>query len=94
MDILFAFFPLFVRYNHGVALLSELCQARALGVGLCVLEDIGAFVAQVRDLRPRVVGFSCVTVHDYRKCLPYMRAAKAPGRIPIVFQYEKPGVAA
>jgi len=79
MTILFAFAPLPVRYNHGVALLSALCRGRGIKVGLAVLESMPGFVDQVVAVRPRWVAFSCVTVHDYRLCLPFMRAAKAMG---------------
>ncbi len=77
--IIFAFYPLFVRYNHGVALLSALCKARGIDVSLCVLEGLQAFVEQVRREKPQVIGFSCVTGHDYHACLPYIRAAKMMG---------------
>jgi radical SAM superfamily enzyme YgiQ (UPF0313 family) len=79
MKIIFAFWPLYVSYNHGVALLSALCKARGIEVDLCILGDIRNFAAQLQRERPQVVGFSCVTVHDYKLCVPFIRAAKALG---------------
>lgn len=79
MKILFAFYPLFVEYNHGIALLSALCKRKGIETGLVVLSTEDAFEQAIEDYS--IVGFSCVTVHDYRLALPFMRLAKERGKI-------------
>jgi radical SAM superfamily enzyme YgiQ (UPF0313 family) len=81
MKIMFAFYPHFVAYNHGISLLSALCKERGIEVSLCILSDVEAMLHQIEMDKPDVVGFSCVTIHDYRNCLPFIREAKVSGKI-------------
>lgn len=84
MKILFAFYPLFIRYNHGIALLSAICKEQGIDTRLCILGSDLDFVLDIEQEQPNVVGFSCVTVHDYKACLPYIRMAKALGKMVIL----------
>ena len=77
--ILFSFFPLAVRYNHGIALLSQLCKDRGIGVELHILDALEVFQEHIKGGGYDYIGFSAVTHHDYQKCLPYMREAKRQG---------------
>lgn len=77
--ILFCFYPLHVRYNHGIALLSALCKARGIEVELCLLEDLNRFSAVLYGRRYDHIGFSCVSNQDYWKSLPFIAAAKSFG---------------
>jgi len=73
--ILFSFFPLFVAYNHGIALLSALCKAQGIETFLYILDDPEVFKSYLRDSDIPCVGFSCVTEHDYLKSIPFMEIA-------------------
>lgn len=79
VKIMFAFFPIFVSYNHGIALLSALCKERGIGVDLHILGNEESFVSHVEEYKPDWIGFSCVTRHDYSKCVPFMKAARRLG---------------
>lgn len=82
--ILFAFWPLVVSWNHGVALLSALCRQKGIETALCLLRDVSAFHAQVRTFDPDWVAFSAVTEHDYRFCLEFVVEARRMGK-PVLF---------
>ncbi len=79
--ILFAFYPLYVKYNHGIALLSALCKARGIDTDIYVLDSVDNFSNYILKNRIVFVGFSCVTEHDYKKCLPFMEEARRIGCI-------------
>lgn len=79
-SILFCFYPLSVRYNHGIALLSRLCKDRGIHVGLCVLECSDSFKDAVTSINWDYIGFSTVTKHDFKKCFPFIDAAKRLGK--------------
>lgn len=79
--ILFTFYPLFVHYNHGVALLSALCKGRGIETSLYMLDQVERFSDYVQQNRFDYVSFSCVTVHDYKRALPFMHEAKRSGCI-------------
>jgi radical SAM superfamily enzyme YgiQ (UPF0313 family) len=76
--ITFAFWPLYVHWSNAVAQLSAVCKKRGIEVDVVMLDAYPdpADFAPGSDL----VGFSCVTAHDYRKCIPYMRRAKKLGK--------------
>jgi hypothetical protein len=74
------FAPSPVRYNAGLALLSAILKARGVRTVLWQLEDLGAFWASLAASDSPWVCFSAVTETDYRKCLPFMRAAWEDGR--------------
>jgi len=75
LKILFSFFPLFVKYNHGIALLSALCKEKGIETDLYVLDEPDKFRKYLRNSDANCVGFSCVTEHDYLKSLPFMEVA-------------------
>lgn len=77
--ILFAFYPLFVKYNHGVALLSQLCKNKGIDVSLHLLDAMGEFRECVKNGGYDYVAFSAVTPHDYEKCVPFIEEAKRLG---------------
>lgn len=81
--ILFAFYPLpplRVKWNHGIALLSALCEERGIRTFLYVLDAPERFRETVRSYPGQYVGFSCVTEHDYLGALPFMAVAKQEGK--------------
>lgn len=80
MDIVFAFYPLFVTYNHGIALLSALCKQAGIIPGLYVLDNLKAWRAFLEQNPAPTVGFSCVVEDDYILSLPFMQAAAEAGR--------------
>lgn len=80
MKILFCFYPLFVRYNHGIALLSALCKERGIETDLYILDSEERFAEYLKKDNSAYVSFSCVTVHDYKKCLPFIHEAKRLGK--------------
>jgi radical SAM superfamily enzyme YgiQ (UPF0313 family) len=77
--ILFAFYPLFVKYNHGIALLSALCKERGIETSLFLLDDPEGFINYLEGKHFDYVGFSCVTVHDYELSIPFIIIAKRMG---------------
>lgn len=79
--ILFTFYPLYVRYNHGLALLSALCEEKGIDTDLYILDDVQRFTDYVTSRKATHIAFSCVTEHDYKLCLPFMKAAKGLGCI-------------
>lgn len=78
--ILFCFYPLYVKYNHGVALLSSLCKSSGIETDLYILDSIENFAEYLKLTSADYVSFSCVTAHDYKKCIPFMQAAKKAGK--------------
>lgn len=80
IGILFAFYPLFVRYNHGIALLSSLCKAKGIQTELYVLNDIESFSTYLDNCAFEHVGFSCVTDQDYQRTIPFISAAARAGK--------------
>lgn len=84
MVVLFCFYPLYVKYNYGIALLSALCKEKGIETGLYILDDVERFAGYLTEVKPDFVSFSCVTVHDYEKCLPFMYEAKRQGKTVIL----------
>lgn len=76
IKILFCFYPLYVKYNHGVALLSALCKKEGIKTELYLLDEPGKFEMHLVENRYDYIGFSCVTEHDYKKSLPFMEIAE------------------
>ena len=79
MKILLCFYPLFVKYNHGIALLSSLCKKRGIDVDLYLLGSYEDFAGCLQNGEFEYIGFSFVTVHDYAKSLPFVKMAKMTG---------------
>ena len=74
------FYPLNIKYCHGVALLSALLKQRGIGVELLMLGERADFTRRSEALRDPFVCFSAVTGADYEKSLPYMQAAHEMGK--------------
>lgn len=79
--IAFAFCPLHVSYNHGIALLSELCKQAGIETELYLLRSVLQFGAYLETSGADYIGFTAVTVHDYRLSLPFMQTAKKAGKV-------------
>lgn len=77
--VLFAFWPLHVEWNHGIALLSSLCKQRGIGTSLAILSSMDAFISKLFTERPDYVAFSMVTQHEYPFCKPFMEMARSMG---------------
>ena len=77
--VLFAFWPLAVEWNHGIALLSSICKQAGIDTDLSVLGDMGDFVAKLWAAQPDYVAFSMVTQHEYPHCKPFMEMAQSMG---------------
>ncbi len=75
--IIFTYYPLFVRYNHGAALLSALCCSK--GVSSSVEPLSANFFSYVKAHSPEWISFSFVTKHDYQSALPYAHKLRAMG---------------
>lgn len=72
MRVLFAFYPLYVEWNHGIALLSALCKQAGIETGLCLLYDHKKFIDMIQSGEWDVVGFSSTVKADYLKSVPFM----------------------
>jgi radical SAM superfamily enzyme YgiQ (UPF0313 family) len=77
MKILFTYFPLYVLWNHGVALLTAICKEHGIDADYfpCGTE---AFIEKMKDYD--TVGFSFVTDLDYQASLPSMKSAINAGK--------------
>jgi radical SAM superfamily enzyme YgiQ (UPF0313 family) len=80
MKIQFAFYPLYVTYNHGIALLSALCKNYAIETELYVLDNVDSYLNNLKDNDATLIGFSCVTEEDMVKCLPFIKVAIESGK--------------
>ena len=77
--ILFAFYPLHIKYNHAIALLSALCREKEIETDIHLLNTEDMFLKYILSSQPDYIGFSCVTKHDYEMCLPFMEIARHLG---------------
>lgn len=75
MKVLFTYYPAFVQYNHGAALLSALCQQ--VGIFTCIVPLGDNFLEKVEAFQPDYICYSFVTVHDYQLALPFVRQTQA-----------------
>lgn len=71
MKVVFTYYPLKVRYNHGVALLAELCRAK--GIKSYIIPIDNKFFSMISSIDPDYVCFSFVCEHDYHASLPYVK---------------------
>lgn len=76
LKVLFTYYPLYVDFNHGSALLTAICKQR----------NIDADYAPVTSLPESmknydVIAFSLVTDADYQQCIPYMESAMLAGKM-------------
>jgi anaerobic magnesium-protoporphyrin IX monomethyl ester cyclase len=79
IKILFAFYPLFVSYNHGIALLSSLCGAFGIKSDIYLLDNVEKFGKYLDNNSVNCICFSCVTKYDYNLSLAFMDVAKQKG---------------
>jgi radical SAM superfamily enzyme YgiQ (UPF0313 family) len=84
VKILFAFYPLYVSYNYGIALLSSLCKSFGIETAVYLLDDVEKFKEYLGQNDFQYVGFSCVTKHDYLLSLPFMQAASSEDRVTLL----------
>jgi radical SAM superfamily enzyme YgiQ (UPF0313 family) len=73
--ILFTYYPLFVRFNHGAALLTAICKSAGIGADYAPCSEIEKKLPNYD-----VIGFSFVTDADYEKSVPYVQMCKAAGK--------------
>lgn len=76
VKILFCFYPLYVNYNSAIALLSALCKERGIKTDLYILDSPERFLEYLKQHDFDYIAFSCVTEHDYFKCLPFIVEAR------------------
>jgi radical SAM superfamily enzyme YgiQ (UPF0313 family) len=84
MKILFTFYPLFVNWNNGIAVLSARCKEFGVETDLYLLDDVDSFAAYLGNSDCDMVGFSSVTEHDYKLSLPFMNVANGCGKTVLV----------
>lgn len=80
LNVLFAFYPLFVSYNYGVALLSSIMKKSGCETDVYLLDDIHKFKEYLSKHNFDAVCFSCVTIHDFKLSLPFMFLAVSLGQ--------------
>lgn len=78
-QVLFAFYPLFVSWNNGIALLSAICKGHDIGTDLILLDTMDGFLEKIKSNNYDHICFSCVTLQDYEMSLPFMLAAAEIG---------------
>ena len=78
--ILFCFYPLFVHYNHGIALLSRLCKDRGIETSLYILDTVSKFRGHLNENEYDYIGFSCCVEKDFEASAPFIHAAKETGK--------------
>ena len=79
-SIMFCFYPLYVQWNHGIALLSALCGKEGIETSLCLLRDLDEFGKRLSDYTGEYVGFSAVCAEDLTRSVPFMDMAKRAGK--------------
>lgn len=78
MNILFTYYPLYVRFSHAASLLTAICEQRGIKADYCACDELST---RMRDYG--VIAFSLVTDADYKQCIPYMEMAMQSGRLVI-----------
>ena len=79
--VVFCFYPLYVHYNHGIALLSALCKQQGIDTELYMLDSPEKFRIFLGERERYVVCFSAVIERDYRMSLPFMHIAQDEGYV-------------
>ena len=74
MKVVFTYYPLMVRYSHACALLARLCRDAGVKAYIIPMDDM--FISKTLNINPDYICVSYVTVHEYRKSLPYIFAIK------------------
>lgn len=78
MRVLFCFYPLFVAYNAGVALLSKLCKCNGIETDLCLLLSADEFTEKAE--KADFLCFSSTTEADHKQAQPFMLMAQSMGK--------------
>lgn len=78
--VLFAFYPIFVDWNHGIALLSAICKKYEIETDLILLNNMSDFIEKIESNKYDYIAFSCTTIHDYTETLAYMVEAVNKGQ--------------
>jgi radical SAM superfamily enzyme YgiQ (UPF0313 family) len=79
LKILFAFYPLFVDWNHGIALLSQLCKNRGIETELYILRSPSRFYEYLQDTNYDYVCFSSTIRPDLIELEQYIIVAECAG---------------
>lgn len=75
MSILFTYYPLFVKFNHGSSLLTAICKQAGIESDYCPCTEL-----QDKMGGYGTIGFSFVTDEDYEKAIPFIKMAKDAGK--------------
>ena len=81
--VLLAYYPLKVRYNYGIILLSAILNRVDIKTFILQLNDLTEIEKVIRETKADYIGFGLVTGKEYDYCLPFMREAKETG-IPVM----------
>lgn len=76
--ILFVYFPLYVNFNHGAALLTAICN-KYRDIEADYMPCGNNFLSCIKEYD--IIGFSFVTDADYQQCIPYIHAAYEAGKL-------------
>ncbi len=79
-SVLFCFAPLFVDFNHGVALLSAICKSHDIETDLILLNNMPDFIEKIESNNYDYIAFSCTVALDYVQTIPYMIEAAKRGK--------------
>ncbi len=74
--VLLVYYPLKVRYNHGIFLLSAILERMGIKCFILQLGDLIDIEKVIKDTKADFVGFGLVTGQEYNYCLPFMKEAK------------------
>lgn len=77
--IIFSYYPLIVRWNHGVHLLVSICRERGIQVYILPLDNLAYFNMKIKEINPDFISFSFVCAEDYYSSIPYVEDAKKLG---------------
>ena len=76
MKVVFTYYPLYVRYNHGTAILSAQCKAAGVESFTVPMDD--KYFEIINRIKPDYVCYSAVTKHDYLCALDYLEKTTYP----------------
>ena len=76
MRVAFTYYPLFIRYNHGAAVLASHCQDA--GIETAIIPMGRKWREQMAEYRPDITCFSFITRHDYQMARPFIDATQGP----------------
>lgn len=77
MKIIFTYYPLKVAYSHACALLAGICRDAGIEAFIVPISD--TWEEKLNIIQPDFIGFSFVTVHEYRLSLGAIKKAKDTG---------------